>query len=155
MPTNDERTAARQSTTLCGKPHNGTIHRGRLAPCRTCPEADKVSPIVELLVINGSVAVAVSGALDQEDRAFRLDSQRCRDIMIGGDSLKLAFRINERNVVTLFQKCEDWFDFEIVRDDIFSDLKRQVFLNDPRLCHEGAGSTPDFDGFVPNVIGPK
>jgi len=79
--------------------HGSLSGAGGFATSQASPEPDEVPSIVELLVIDGLVANAIGGALNQKDRTSSLDSQRRCDIVSCGDSLELIFRLDERDVV--------------------------------------------------------
>jgi hypothetical protein len=79
-------------------------------------------PVVQLFVIDGTVAVAIRGALDQKNRAAGCDLQSARDRFVRGDRFEPVFRFDQCKPVLLFEQREDRLGLQIVFDDLFADV---------------------------------
>src|SRR5215469_2624866 len=93
-----------------------------------CHKLGKISPVMQCFVIYRPAACRIGSSLNAKDRGPWLDFQRCSDLDPGWHCVQLVLRLNQRNIVFAFEECKDRLNSQIVDDDLFAYVQRQVGL---------------------------
>src|ERR1700733_7646946 len=90
---------------------------------QACHEADEVTAVMQLLIIDWPIACRVRGSFDAEDGAALLHAQRRGDFGLGGYSFQLVLGLDQWNIVFALEERKDRLDFQVVGDNFLADLQ--------------------------------